>query len=57
MQAWQATVQDDRGNALPNHSVTVYEADGSTIATVYNEAGSVLPNPITGNLGGSQYDH
>lgn len=52
MQAWQATVQDDRGNALPNPIVTVYEADGVTEAAIFNESGTALPNPLTGDLDG-----
>lgn len=52
MQAWQATVQDDRGNAVPNPVVTVYRADGTTIASIFNEVGDPLQNPLTGNLDG-----
>ena len=52
MQAWQATVQDDRGNAVPNPVITVYEADGVTEASIFNEAGVALPNPLTGSLDG-----
>lgn len=52
MQAWQATVQDDFGNAIPNPVVSVYRADGTTLATVYNEAGATLANPVAGNVDG-----
>lgn len=52
MQAWQATVQDDFGNANPNPVVSVYQADGTTLATVYNEAGATLANPVAGNVDG-----
>ena len=52
MQAWQATVQDDFGNAIPNPVVSVYLADGTTLATVYNEAGVSLANPVAGNIDG-----
>lgn len=52
MQAWQATVQDDRGNALPNPVVTVYEEDGVTEAEIFTESGGALPNPLTGNIDG-----
>ena len=52
MQAWQATVQDDFGNIIPNPLVYVYRSDGTTLATVYNEAGSVLANPVVGNIDG-----
>ena len=52
MQAWQATVQDDRGNALPNPVVTVYESDGVTLASIYNEDSSPKGNPFTGSIEG-----
>ena len=52
MQAWQATVQDDFGNAIPNPVVSVYQADGTTLATVYNESGATLANPVAGNIDG-----
>lgn len=52
MQAWQATVQDDRGNAIPNPVVSVYEADGTTLAAVYNAAGVAIANPVAGNIDG-----
>ena len=52
MQAWQATVQDDRGNAVPNPVVTVYLADGMTEADIFNQAGISLPNPLTGDIDG-----
>lgn len=52
MQAWQATVQDDRGNAIPNPVVSVYEADGTTLASVFNASGVALANPVTGNIDG-----
>lgn len=48
MFAWQATVQDERGNAVPSPVVIVYESDGVTLASIYNEAGGALPNPFTG---------
>lgn len=52
MQAWQATVQDVFGNAVPNPIVYVYEEDGMTLAVIYNEAGEVIANPINGTLEG-----
>lgn len=52
MQAWQATVQDDRGNAVPNPVVTVYQEDGVTLASIFNEAEAPLPNPLTGGIDG-----
>lgn len=48
MFAWQATVQDERGNAIPEPVVAVYESDGETLAAIYNEAGDALDNPLTG---------
>lgn len=52
MQAWQATVQDNRGNVIPNPNVSVFEADGITLATVYDEAGVEIDNPIPGSIDG-----
>lgn len=52
MQAWQATVQDDRGNAVPNPIIHVYESDGVTEAEIFDEAGNPLPNPYTGTIDG-----
>lgn len=53
MKAWQATVQDDRGNAIPNPAVEVFGADGVTPAVVYRENGTAYPtNVVQGNLEG-----
>lgn len=52
MFAWQATVQDDAGNAVPLPVVTVYQSDGITLADIYSENGSPLPNPFTGTIEG-----
>lgn len=52
MEAWQATVQDEAGNAVFNPQITVYESDGVTLATIYNEDGSPKANPFTGSLEG-----
>lgn len=52
MQAWQATVQDEAGNLIFNPAVTVYEADGVTLASIYNEDGSPKDNPFIGSLEG-----
>lgn len=52
MQAWQATVQDSRGNVIPNPNVSVFEADGITLATVYDGAGVEIDNPIPGSIDG-----
>lgn len=52
MQAWQATVQDEQGNIIFNPSVTVYEADGLTLADIFDESGTPKPNPFIGTLEG-----
>lgn len=52
MRAWQATVQDEAGNAVFNPQVTVYEEDGVTLANIYNEDGSPKENPFTGTTEG-----
>lgn len=53
MFAWQATVQDDLGNAVPLPVVTVYEYDGVTLASIYAEDQvTPLDNPFTGTLEG-----
>lgn len=52
MFAWQATVQDEQGNAVVNPSVTVYLEDGVTLAAIYNEDGSPKDNPFIGTLEG-----
>lgn len=49
---WQATVQDDQGNAVVNPVVTVWEADGVTLATIYDVTGAEIANPVTGSLEG-----
>lgn len=52
MYAWQATVQDEAGNIVPLPVVTVYLNDGTTFASIFNESGSPLPNPLTGTMEG-----
>ena len=52
MYAWQATVQDEAGNIVPLPVVTVYRSNGTTLASIFNEAGAPLPNPITGTMEG-----
>lgn len=52
MYAWQATVQDDAGNVIPFPVVTVYKDDGVTIASIFNDSGSPLPNPFVGTMDG-----
>lgn len=52
MEAWQATVQDEFGNAVFSPQITVYESDGVTLASIFNEDGSPKENPFTGTLEG-----
>lgn len=52
MIAWQATVQDGFGNAVPLPVITVYANDGVTIASIFTEEGVALPNPLTGTMEG-----
>ena len=52
MRAWQATVQDEAGNAVFNPQVTVYQEDGSTLADIFNEDGSSKENPFIGTTEG-----
>lgn len=52
MQAWQATVQDEQGNVVVNPSLTVYEADGVTLASIFDETGAPRANPFIGSLEG-----
>lgn len=52
MFAWQATVQDEKGNAVPSPIVAVYNSDGSTLADIYDESGAALENPFTGTAEG-----
>lgn len=53
MFAWQATVQDEFGNAVAFPVVTVYEYDGVTLADIYAEDQvTPLANPLTGTLEG-----
>ena len=52
MFAWQATAQDESGNVVPLPVVTVWKLDGATLADIYDETGSPIPNPLTGTLEG-----
>lgn len=52
MFGWQATVQDDTGLVVPNPVVTVYLADGVTLASIFNVNGTAKANPFTGTIGG-----
>lgn len=49
---WQATVQDESGNSIPEPVVTVRNASDDTLATIYNIAGISIANPVTGDLEG-----
>lgn len=49
---WNATVQDDAGNYVPLPVVTVRNAADDTLATIYDESGSPLSNPLTGLANG-----
>jgi len=37
----------DTGAVLPYAHVTVYQSDGTTVATIYNAGGSTISNPVT----------
>lgn len=52
MQAWQATVQDEDGNTVPNPLITVFLENGTTLANIFNENGTAKANPFTGSLEG-----
>lgn len=52
MRAWQATVQDEAGNAVFNPVITVYREDGSTLADIFNEDGTSKENPFIGTTEG-----
>lgn len=51
MFAWQATVQDEKGDVVILPSVTVYDESGA-IASIYDETGAPLPNPFVGTMEG-----
>lgn len=52
MFAWQATVQDEQGNAVVNPSITVYNENGTTLASIFNENGTAKANPFIGTVEG-----
>lgn len=53
MFAWQATVQDEFGNAVLLPVITVYESDGVTLADIFEEDEvTPLDNPLTGTMEG-----
>lgn len=45
-------VQDAEGNIVANATVTVYEQDGVTLASIYDEAGAPKPNPFSAGANG-----
>lgn len=51
MFAWQATVQNEKGDVVILPSVTVYDESGA-IASIYDETGAPLPNPFVGTMEG-----
>jgi hypothetical protein len=49
---WQATIQDEFGNAVPNAIVTVRNDADDTLASVFDMSGSPISNPIETGLDG-----
>ena len=49
---WQATVQDDNGNAVVNPSITVRNAATNALASIYDDAGLAKSNPFIGGADG-----
>lgn len=49
---WQATVQDDNGNAVVNPSITVRNAATNALASIYDDAGVAKSNPFIGSADG-----
>lgn len=43
----------DTGAVLPYAIVTVYLSNGTTVATIYDNAGTMIPNPVTADINGS----
>lgn len=53
MFAWQATVQNEAGNVIPNPLITVRVKGTNALASIYaTDGGAALPNPFTGDLEG-----
>lgn len=48
---WQATVQDDNGNAVTNPSITVRTTSGA-LASIFDDAGLAKSNPFNGTVDG-----
>lgn len=49
---WQATVQNDAGDAVVNPSVTVRKASDNSLADIFDDAGSAKANPFIGTSEG-----
>jgi hypothetical protein len=53
MQTYYATVRDTQGDALTGATVTVYMADGVTVApSIYDRHGAAQPNPLQSDSAG-----
>lgn len=53
MFAWNATVQDEAGNIVPNPSITVRVKGTNALASIYeSDGGPALPNPFNGDIDG-----
>ncbi len=58
MQRYTDVVQTKTGNAVSGASITVYESDGSTVATIYSDDGvTERDNPISTGGDGEYYFH
>lgn len=52
-QAWQRSITDDAGNLLTGVQISVFQQDGTTLATIYGDlTGAATPNPF--NTGAQQ---
>lgn len=49
---WQATVQNNAGDAVVNPSVTVRKASDNSLASIFDDAGSAKANPFIGTSEG-----
>ncbi len=52
MQIWQATIQDEAGNAVPGATVTVRRRSDNALAALFNAAGTSISNPVTAGTDG-----
>ena len=50
--AWQATIQNELGNVVPNAVVTVRDKGTGSLSTIYDSEGAPIGNPITSDLDG-----